>query len=78
MVDAGALGLFLFFEGFLHSFAAGRILAVVHQVLSAVDRVGPARYQLVLTPKPEPVRQGGEIPASRSAERWPGDTALAA
>ena len=58
--------------------AAGRILAVVHQVLSAVDRVGPARYQLVLTPKPEPVRQGGEIRASRSAERWPGDTALAA
>jgi len=58
--------------------AAGRILAVAHQVLSAFDRMGPARYQLVLTPKPEPVRQGGEIPASRSAERWPGDTALAA
>ena len=58
--------------------AAGKILAVAHQVLSASDRVSPARYQIVLTPKSEPMRQGSEIHASPSAERWPGDTALAA
>jgi hypothetical protein len=58
--------------------AAGRILAVAHEVLSASDRVGPARFQVILTPKPDPVRQGSETHASRSAEHWPGDTALAA
>jgi hypothetical protein len=58
--------------------AAGRVLAVAHQVLSASDRVGPGRFQVILTPKPEPVRQGSGTHASRSAERWPGDTALAA
>ncbi len=58
--------------------AAGRILTVAHQVLSAGDRVGPARYEVILTPKPEPLRPGDDIRAGRSAERWPGDTALAA
>jgi hypothetical protein len=58
--------------------AAARILAVAHDVLSALDRVSPMGYQVVLTPKPEPVRPASETQVNRSAERWPGDTALAA
>jgi hypothetical protein len=57
--------------------SAARILAVAHQALSAVEHASPGRYQIVLTPKPESA-QTGEHRASRSAEPWPGDTALAA
>jgi hypothetical protein len=58
--------------------AAARILAVAHDVLSALDGVSQTPYQVVLTPKPEPVRQAGEIRRNRCAERWAGDTAVAA
>lgn len=63
---------------FTRSSEAGRILAVAHETLSALDRVSPTRYQVVLTPKPGPARQRAVLHGGRSNERWPGDRALAA
>ena len=36
----------------------GRILAITHGVLSGIDRVNPSHYQIVLTPKEKPAREG--------------------
>lgn len=58
--------------------AVGRILAVAHEVLSTADRMHPARYQIVLTPKQDSLREERKARASHPAERWPGDPIVAA
>ena len=55
----------------------GRILAVVHEVLSSADGTNPDRYRIVLTAKQEPNRKETETRRIQFAERWPGDTVAA-
>ena len=58
--------------------AVGRILAVAHEVFSASDRMSPDRYEIVLTPKQDPIREERKTRASQPAVRWHGDTIAAA
>jgi hypothetical protein len=58
--------------------AVGRILAVAHEVLSAADRMNLGRYQIVLTPKQDSVREEREARGNQSTERWARDTRMAA
>lgn len=54
-----------------------KVLAAVHEVLSAADGMNLGRYQIVLTPIQEPARVEGKTPARQSANRWHGDTIAA-
>jgi hypothetical protein len=56
----------------------GRILAVTHAVLSAAEPTNPIRYRVTFTPTQTPSPGEGETRAGRSAERWAGDTIVAA
>ena len=52
--------------------AIGRILAVVHAVLSTGDGMHPGSYQIVLTPKQDLVGEARGTRASHPTERWRG------
>lgn len=58
--------------------AVGKILEVAHEVLSVADRMNPGRYEIVLTPKPDPMREEREMRAIQPAMRWSRDTRIAA
>ncbi len=63
---------------FTRSAAMGRILALAHEVLAVADRMNPDHYEIVLTPRQEPVRdEEAKPPARHSPERWSGDTIAA-
>jgi len=57
--------------------AVGRILVLAHEVLAVADRITPDRYEIVLTPMEETVREEAKVPVCHSPERWPGDTIAA-
>jgi hypothetical protein len=57
--------------------AAAQALAAAHEVLSAADRMNLRRYQIVLTPRREPIRGEEKTPARQSTKRWHGDTIVA-
>ncbi len=58
--------------------AVGRILALTHDVLAVTDRINPDRYEIVLTPRQEPVRDDEAKAAARHyGKRWSGDTIAA-
>jgi len=46
-------------------------------VLSVADRMNLRRYQIVLTPSQEPIREEEKTPARQSTKRWHGDTIVA-
>jgi hypothetical protein len=54
-----------------------KVLVAAHEVLSAADRMNLGRYQIVLSPRQAPVREGKKTPARRSTESWSGDTIAA-
>jgi hypothetical protein len=56
----------------------GRILAVIHAVLSAAEPTNPIRYRVTFTPTQAPTSAEGESRAGRIAEKWAGDTIAAA
>lgn len=58
--------------------SVGRILALAHEVFSATDGMTPDRYQIVLTPKKDPVREEATLCLDQPGERWPRDTRAAA
>jgi len=62
---------------FARAAAVGKILAIAHEALSVADGMNPGCYQIVLTPKPDSIREESKTRASQSAERWPGDTIVA-
>lgn len=57
--------------------AAAKVLAAAHEVLSVADRMNLGRYQIVLTPGPEPVREEEKTPTRQSTKRWHGDSIVA-
>jgi hypothetical protein len=57
--------------------AVGRILALAHEVLAVADRMTPDRYEIVLTPMQETVREEAKAPVRHSPGRWSGDTIAA-
>lgn len=57
--------------------AVANVLVAAHEVLSVADRMNLGCYQIVLTPRQEPVREERKTPAPQSTERWPGDTIAA-
>lgn len=63
---------------FARTAAVGKILGVAHEVLSVADRMNPGRYEIVLTPTQDPMREERKARAGRPAERWPGGRILAA
>jgi hypothetical protein len=57
--------------------AVAKVLVAAHEVLSVADRMNLRRYQIVLTPSQEPVREEEKTPARQSTKRWRGDTIVA-
>jgi hypothetical protein len=57
--------------------AAAKALAAAHEVLSAADRMNLRRYQIVLTPSQDPIREEEKTRARQSTKRWHGDTIVA-
>jgi hypothetical protein len=58
---------------FSRSGAVGRILGVVHEVLSGVDGVSAGSYRIVLAAKQDPIRWTRQRRVPGSATRWAGD-----
>jgi hypothetical protein len=58
--------------------AVGKILALTHEVFSVTEGMTPDRYQIVLTPKQESMREEKMTRTSQPAVRWPRDTRVAA
>jgi hypothetical protein len=55
----------------------GTILAITHEALSAGDPLAHGEYQIVLTPKRDPIRIGRESFPIQFAGRCPGDAIAA-
>jgi hypothetical protein len=55
----------------------GRILAVTHEALSAADPLPQDQYQIILTPKQDPIRIGRESRRIQIAGRYPSDAIAA-
>ncbi len=49
--------------------AVAKVLVAAHEVFSVADRMNLSRYQIVLTPRREPVRE-----EDKASARWSGDT----
>jgi hypothetical protein len=63
---------------FARPVAAGRILAVVHEVLSVADRMNPGRYEIIITPKQDAVHEARRSRGIQSAKKWSRDSLAAA
>lgn len=61
----------------VRSGAVAKVLVAAHEVLSAAERMNLGRYQIVLTPVQEPVREEEKTPARQSTKGWHGDTIVA-
>ena len=57
--------------------AVAKVLVAAHEVLSVADRMNLGRYQIVLTPRQESIREEEKTPAPQSMKRWHGDTIVA-
>jgi glutathione S-transferase len=57
--------------------AVARILALANEVLSVADRMSPDRYEIVLTPKPDPNRAERSLGTTVHGGTWRRESRLA-